>query len=148
MHLKSIDHILPNKVRITLDSASGTMINAQVKQNLGHLSIHQPNRAMDIRISANVEVPVSLESVKDQDLSQPAIIKRKKDRISYEVSSGFLTVDLTQVTQTQNYGGNAGNNQVKHELEVEVIDPKKLMDSPEAFQSFVDSIRELCQLIK
>ena len=97
---------------------------------------------MDIRLSVNVEIPVPVEGIHD-DLSKSAIIKRKKDRVAYEIANGLLSVDLTQVAQN---GGNG--SQLKHELELEVKDPKSLMNSPEALQAFVDSIRELSQLIK
>lgn len=97
---------------------------------------------MDIRLSANVEFPVPLESVKNE-ISNPIVFKRKKDRMSYEVAQGLLSIDLTQVIQSEGRG-----NKVKHELELEVKDPETLLKSSEAFQIFVDSIRELCQLIR
>ena len=67
---------------------------------------------------------------------------RRKDRISYEVAQGLLSLDLTQVTQN-----NGDGNKIKHEFEVEVRDPEALLKSPEALQVFIDSIRELCQVI-
>ena len=125
-----------------MDSTSGTLFCAQSKQKLNHLAIFQPNCAMDIRLSVNIEIPVPLESV-EKDFSHPAVIKRKKDRVAYEVAQGLLSVDLTQVIQNEGQ-----RNAVKHELELEVKDPELLLKSPEAFKTFVDSIRELCQLIR
>lgn len=97
---------------------------------------------MDIRISVNAEIQIPIENVKDE-ISHPSAIKRKKDRVSYEIASGLLSVDLTQVTQNEGNG-----NQIKHELELEVKNPELLLNSPEAFNIFVASIRELSRLIK
>ena len=125
-----------------MDSSSGTLFHAQKKHNLSHLAIFQPNNIMDIRLSANVEIPIPLETV-EKDFNHPTVIKRKKDRVAYEVAQGLLSVDLTQVIQND---GDA--NKLKHELELEIKDLELLLKSPEAFQTFIDSIRELCQLIK
>lgn len=125
-----------------MDSTSGELLHAQRKQNLSHLAIFQPNCVMDIRLSVNVETPILLETVANE-VSHPAVIKRKKDRMSYEVAQGLLSVDLTQVFQNEGNG-----NKIKHELELEVKDPELLLNSPEAFQTFIDAIRELCQLIR
>jgi hypothetical protein len=125
-----------------MDSTSGTLLHAQKKHNLNHLAIFQPNFIMDIRLSANVENSVPLETVQ-KDFNHPMAIKRKKDRVAYEVAQGLLSVDLTQVTQNE-----GSVNKLKHELELEVKDPELLLKSSEAFKTFVDSIRELCQLIK
>lgn len=125
-----------------MDSTSGTLLHAQRKQNLNHLAIFQPNCVMDIRLSVNLETPIPLETV-EKEFNHPMAIKRKKDRVAYEVARGLLSVDLTQVIQNEGDG-----NIIKHELELEVKDPKLLLNSPDAFQSFVNSIRELCQLIR
>ena len=125
-----------------MDAISGTILNAQRKQQLGHLEIFHPHGVMDVRLSVNNEIPIPIESVKN-DISHPAAIKRKKDRVSYEVANGLFSVDLTQVTQNEGNG-----NQVKHELELEVKNPELILNNPDAFDSFISSIRELCRLIK
>ena len=70
------------------------------------------------------------------------MIKRKKDRIAYEIGRGLLSIDLTQVTQNDGEG-----DKIKHELELEVKDVGRLMNSEEDLRMFIDSLRELCQLI-
>lgn len=97
---------------------------------------------MDVRLSVNIEHPVDIESVR-HEISNPLAVKRKKDRISYEVAQGLMSIDLTQVFQNEGNG-----NQIKHELELEVNDPASLLKNPEAFASFIDAIRDLCRLIK
>ena len=97
---------------------------------------------MDIRLSANVEIQIPIESVKNE-VSHPSAIKRKKDRISYEVANGLLAIDLTQVAQDEGNG-----NQIKHELELEVKNPDLLLNNQDAFGTFIASIRELCRLVK
>lgn len=146
IHTKTIDHILPEKLskkRITQDTKSGEFLEAQIKQNIGHLAIFQPNCSVDVRLSVNVEKIIPIDSVKDELLHHPLKCVRKKDRIAYEVAQGLLSLDLTQVTQN-----NGDGNKIKHELEVEVKDPEAVLKSPEALQVFIDSIRELCQVIR
>ena len=131
---------MPNKLRITVDASTGDRIHALQKQKLNQLEIFEPTCMMDIRISVNFESPFSLESVKNEDINHPAVLKRKKDRVAYEIGQGLLSIDLTQVTQNSGYG-----NKIKHELELEVKDVKRLMESEEALKMFIDSLRELCQ---
>lgn len=133
---------MPSKLRITTDASTGEVVHAQRKQKLNHLEIFEPNCAMDIRISVNSEVVVPVENVKHENINHPAVIKRKKDRLAYEIGQGLLSIDLTQVTQNEGYG-----NKIKHELELEVKDVKRLMESEEALKMFIDSLRELCQFI-
>lgn len=144
LHTKTIDHIVPinqNKTRITQDVSSGEFVSAENKQNIGHLAIFQPNCLVDVRLSINIETKISIDAVKDE-INHPMKVIRKKDRMAYEVAQGLLSIDLTQVTQN-----NGDGNKIKHELELEVKDPEALLKSPEAFQVFIDSIRELCQAI-
>lgn len=97
---------------------------------------------MDVRLSANSEIKVPVDSVKNE-IAHPAAIQRKKDRVAYEVANGFLSVDLTQVSQNEGNG-----NQIKHELELEVKNPELLLNDPEALKAFIASIREISRLIK
>lgn len=146
IHTKTIDHILPKKLiktRITQDATSGELLEAQIKQNIGHLAIFRPNCLVDVRLSVNVETKIPIESVKEELMNHPLKCVRKKDRIAYEVAQGLLSLDLTQVTQN-----NGDGNKIKHEFEVEVKDPEAVLKSPEALKVFVDSIRELCQVIR
>lgn len=123
--------------------ASGEAIEAQRKQNIDNLAIFQPNCVMDVRLSVNVEHFIDIESIR-HEITNPSAVKRRKDRISYEVADGLMSIDLTQVAQQQAGSG----NQIRHELELEVKDVSRLLNDPEAFKSFVDAIRELCRLIK
>ena len=61
----------------------------------------------------NAEIPVPVDSVL-QDISHPAVIKRKRIESRTEVANGLFSVDLTPVTQNEEI------NQIKHELELEV----------------------------
>ena len=144
MHTKTVDRIMPDKTRLTFDASNGSLLSAQRKQNINHLAIFQPNCVMDVRLSVNMEHKIPIESIKDEVLmASENAVKRKKDRVSYEVARGLLSVDLTQVAQNDGSG-----NKIKHELELEVKNPELLFKSPEALKDFVDSIREMCQLIK
>jgi hypothetical protein len=145
LHTKTVDRILPDKTRLTMDAATGNLLSAQRKRNINHLAIFQPNCVMDVRLSVNVETKIPIDTISETVLSaaEKDALKRKKDRVSYEVSQGLLAVDLTQVAQNEGYG-----DKIKHELELEVKQPELLLKSPEALKTFVDSIREMCQLIK
>ena len=137
-----VDYVMPNKLRISEDATTGDLVHAQRKQKLNQLEIFEPNCAMDIRISVNSEISVHVETVRSEDIRHPAVIKRKKDRIAYEIGRGLLSIDLTQVTQNDGEG-----DKIKHELELEVKDVGRLMNSEEDLRMFIDSLRELCQLI-
>lgn len=134
-----MDQIHSNGLRVTVDPETNSVLKAQKKRKLAHLAIFQPNFPMDLRISVSTEDDVPIKEI---DLSSlPRSLTRKKDRLSYEDSIGFLSIDLTQVTQNDSNG-----RQVKHELEVEVKKPRNLIESPENLKLFIDSIRELYRL--
>ncbi|KAI0051099.1 mRNA triphosphatase CET1 [Auriscalpium vulgare] len=96
-----------DKIRVTRDEKTGDVRESLKKIRLASLDIYSPKRAVDWRISVNMEVPVPLP------LGSPTHTRRK-DRISY--SHEAFSIDLTQVTSS------AGANQpaeILHELEVE-----------------------------
>ncbi|CCM02476.1 uncharacterized protein FIBRA_04576 [Fibroporia radiculosa] len=97
-----------DRVRVTRDENTGTVVACMRKVRLGDLDIYCPKRVADWRISVNVEIPVP----------QPigtATHTRKKDRLSY--SHEEFVIDLTQVTSST---GTSSQPEVLHELEIEV----------------------------
>ncbi|KAF8073911.1 CYTH-like domain-containing protein [Lyophyllum atratum] len=114
-HLHLVDSFYPSenphdrdKIRVTRDEKTGSVIACMRKIRLGDLNIYSPRRAADWRISVNLEVPVS------HPLGSPTHT-RKKDRMSY--SHEEFIIDLTQVTSTMSP---TAPPQVLHELEVEI----------------------------
>ncbi|PPQ75512.1 hypothetical protein CVT24_013186 [Panaeolus cyanescens] len=104
------------KIRVTRDEKSGTVIESVRKIRLGDLNIVSPKNLADWRVSVNLEVP----------MPHPVGIathKRRKDRLSYTHEE--FVIDLTQVTTS------AANEppQVLHELEIEIMRPELLLAS-------------------
>ena len=62
-HLYLVDSFYPSdtndreKIRVTRDEKTGTVIECMRKIRLGDLNIYSPKRAADWRVSVNLEVP-------------------------------------------------------------------------------------------
>jgi len=116
-HLYLIDSFYPyegserEKLRVTRNGQTGAVVECMRKIRLGDLNIYSPRRAVDWRVSVNLEVPV-------QHPVGSASHMRKKDRMSYAHEE--FVIDLTQVTA--NVASNA-QAQVLHELEIEIARP-------------------------
>ncbi|KIJ62601.1 hypothetical protein HYDPIDRAFT_93898 [Hydnomerulius pinastri MD-312] len=105
------------KIRVTREEKTGTVLEVTKKVRLGDLNIYCPKRAADWRISVNLEVPVP------HPVGTPTHTRRK-DRICY--SHEEFNIDLTQVIS------NAAPNappEVLHELEVEIARPNLLLST-------------------
>ncbi|KAF8551691.1 mRNA triphosphatase CET1 [Imleria badia] len=97
-----------DKIRVTREEKTGTVIEITKKVRLGDLNIYSPKRQADWRVSVTLEVPVP------HPVGTPTLTRRK-DRICY--SHEEFNIDLTQVVS------NAGPNnppETLHELEVEI----------------------------
>ncbi|KAJ2917000.1 hypothetical protein MD484_g3381, partial [Candolleomyces efflorescens] len=103
------------KVRVTRDEKTSTVVQCVKKIRLGDLNIHSPKRAADWRVSVNLEVPVP------HPLGTPSY-SRRKDRMRYTHEE--FVIDLTQVTTQPN--PNAPPQQT-HELELEIARPELLL---------------------
>ena len=68
-HLYLVDSFYPSdtndreKIRVTRDEKTGTVIECMRKIRLGDLNIYSPKRAADWRVSVNLEVPGALGKV-------------------------------------------------------------------------------------
>jgi len=123
-HVKVIDSFYPldnprerDKIRVTRDEKTNTVLEITRKVRLGDLNIYSPKRAADWRVSVSLEVPVS------HPIGSPTHVRRK-DRICY--SHEEFSIDLTQVHS------NAAPNvppEVLHELEVEIARPALLLST-------------------
>nr|GAT50585.1 predicted protein [Mycena chlorophos] len=118
MHLRLTDSFYPSedkeKIRVTKDTNTQEVVECLRKIRLGDLNIYSPKRAVDWRVSVNIEVPVS------HPIGSPTH-SRKKDRLSYTHEE--FSIDLTQVTsQTQ-----SGAPELLHELELEFARPDMLV---------------------
>ncbi|EIN12927.1 mRNA capping enzyme [Punctularia strigosozonata HHB-11173 SS5] len=103
------------KIRVTRDEKTGTVLECTQKIRLGDLNIYSPKRAADWRISVNLEVPVAPPT-------GTATHTRRKDRLSY--SHEEFNIDLTQVTSNTSPNGPP---ELLHELEVEIARPEFLL---------------------
>ncbi|KAJ3513490.1 hypothetical protein NLJ89_g2911 [Agrocybe chaxingu] len=103
------------KIRVTRDEKTGSVIESMKKIRLGDLNVYSPKRSADWRVSVNLEVPVPHPI-------GSATLTRRKDRLSY--SHEEFKIDLTQVTSTTSPNAPA---QILHELEVEIARPELVL---------------------
>ncbi|KAJ3764358.1 CYTH-like domain-containing protein [Lentinula raphanica] len=121
-HLHLVDAFYPSegndreKVRVTRDEKTGTVVECMKKIRLGDLNIYSPKRLADWRVSVNLEVPASHPV-------GASTYTRKKDRMSY--SHEEFNIDLTQVTTSNP----SGNPEILHELELEIARPALLLST-------------------
>ncbi|KAI9243460.1 CYTH-like domain-containing protein [Sporodiniella umbellata] len=119
-HTNEVDRFysVPNsysKWRVTTDASGKVVPNGIVeKERVADLNIHSPNQPLDFRISVNIEHP---RPKPNGDHS----FERSKDRISYK--HGGISFDLTQVKTT-----NSNDPNLRHELELEIINSKALAE--------------------
>ncbi|KAG1792952.1 CYTH-like domain-containing protein [Suillus plorans] len=115
-HVKVVDSFYLSedreKIRVTREEKSNTVLEITRKIRLGNLNIFSPKRAADWRVSVSLEVPVP------HPVGSPTHIRRK-DRICY--SHEEFNIDLTQVHSSNNTTSNPPvPPQIFHELEVEI----------------------------
>ncbi|KAI6129776.1 CYTH-like domain-containing protein [Pisolithus croceorrhizus] len=123
-HVKLVDSFYASdnprdreKIRVTKDEKTGTILEVMTKIRLGDLNIYCPKRTADWRVSVNLEVPVPAFKP-----AGPPTHTRKKDRICY--SHEEFNIDLTQVTTTTSP---TSPPEVTHELELEIARPPLLL---------------------
>ncbi|KAG9287359.1 hypothetical protein G9A89_023731 [Geosiphon pyriformis] len=144
-----------SRIRVTTLQKTGEVLEGGImeKIRIADLNIYSPNTRFDFRISVNMERP------KEKPQTQP-IFERNKDRISY--SHQIFKFDLTQVKIPEKPSMNGFRNpsqEVTHELEVEFVNPKILLQERrkiekgesnrfiEVVELFVDNIRMLAKQI-
>ncbi|RIA97112.1 mRNA triphosphatase CET1 [Glomus cerebriforme] len=118
-HTYEIDKFYDTKdgrIRVTRDRKTGEIVEGGIVQKvrIADLNIYSPNTKLDYRISVNAEIPKKMPE-------GPHSFERNKDRLSY--THQIVKVDLTQVKVTD-----GGSQDLTHELEVEFIDPRILLE--------------------
>lgn len=100
-----------DKIRVTRDEKTGTVLESMRKVRLGNLDIYSPKRQADWRISVNLEIPGTcfnalcpkfLKKNLGHSVSHPlgsSTFTRRKDRMSY--SHEEFNIDLTQVQSSR-----------------------------------------------
>lgn len=130
-HERTVDSFVNSgdrrRMRVTKDATTGKIMAVIEKKRIADLEIYLPALSCDLRLSINTESRI--EGVVETQLVAQQGSERYKDRLSYSFDD-FIQIDLTQVRQNLR-----GGNQMKHELEVEVIDIKRHLTrgDPEAF---------------
>jgi len=136
-HTKTYDSFVmrgSQKLRATRDAAKEKVIEAMYKIRIADLAIHMPNKPLDVRISVNLETPVTLTEAELAILqAENYDIERFKDRRSYLDNAMGIQYDLTTVSQTTR-----GNAETKLELELESKRTADLLADP---SNFVNELR-------
>ncbi|KAJ8661589.1 hypothetical protein O0I10_002857 [Lichtheimia ornata] len=131
------------KWRVTTNQQTGQLVENGIieKIRVADLNIHAPTQPLDYRISINLEIP------RPKPTGNP-VFERNKDRVSYK--HGGIHFDLTQVK-----GAADKDPDVRHELELEIMDPAQLARERskmargepshylDTIESFVNNIRIL-----
>lgn len=139
---RNTDYIISltgQRTRISRDTKTGRLLSIIRKNRIADLAIHVPNSSMDLRISVNTEVhlhddgSLGINPEREGPLEMSAT-SRRKDRISYQIDDGFLSIDLTQVRQ---------DDALKHELEVEIGKPLSIVKDPRLCHSFVRNLLDM-----
>lgn len=110
------------RMRVTKDAATGRILAVIEKRRIADLELYLPSLGCDLRLSINTESKIS--NVVESQLAITAGSERFKDRLSYAFDD-FVQIDLTQVKQSER----GGSMQLKHELELEVLDIKRHLQS-------------------
>lgn len=127
------------KARASRDKATDKIIRMIAKRAVADLHIHFPFAPFDCRLTLSTEEPVKIPAS-----LPPMLFAREKDRISYRSGDGLLSIDLTQVRQSE---------RVMHELELELIDIPRLLNEKSRLASglpneFVGIMGRLMQNIR
>lgn len=117
------------RIRVSRDARDRTLISAVAKRRVADLALHVPAAACDVRLSVNTEDVVAFDERTAETLHADG--ERCKDRISYQFDR-VLQIDLTQVRQ-QVAPSAAAPPQLKHELEVEVLDAQRQLSTDPHF---------------
>ncbi|KAI7864594.1 CYTH-like domain-containing protein [Spinellus fusiger] len=147
-HTRELDQFFQvsqhQKVRVTTDQATQTIVPNGIldKRRVVDINIHRPNQPLDYRISVSLEVPAK------KPRHATAVYERYKDRLSY--AHGGFVFDLTQVK-----GAPDSTQEIRHELEVEIIDCQLLAERArqgrdrsayvQMIQVFINNIRLMSQ---
>ncbi|GBC00043.1 hypothetical protein RclHR1_03720004 [Rhizophagus clarus] len=118
-HTYEIDKFYDTKggrIRVTRDRKTGEIVEGGIVQKVrvADLNIYSPNTCLDYRISVNREIPREMPEGQHN-------FERNKDRLSY--THQIVKIDLTQVKVSD-----GGSQDLTHELEVEFINPRILLE--------------------
>lgn len=151
-----------NKWRVTTDQQTGAIVPNGIveKVRVADLNIYSPRSPLDYRISINLEIPRKALSLRvcyllmshgmcagTKPTSEP-VYERNKDRLSY--NHGGFTFDLTQVK-----GAKDREPDVRHELELEIMDPSELAreksklerKEPSQYQAIIETMMNNIRLL-
>ena len=126
------------------DGQESSQLLAQVKKTrISDWNLLCPNLPFDVRVSASIETPV-VDTI--NTVIHPSKPARIKNRMSYSNRLGKrdFAIDLTQVHSSQ------ASREMSHELEIEFIDGKSLVESANDGQApavFVEKVTDFWRLI-
>lgn len=114
----------PRFLRMSTDVNTGRVAQFIEKRKVAHLLLFSPKDSYDVKISINLEIPVSDTEPPEKYKDQTPMSERGKQRVSFIHNDSCTRIDVTKVENQRN--GRAGNSEVTHEIELEINTPALL----------------------
>lgn len=113
----------PRFLRMSTDINTGRVAQFIEKRKVAHLLLFSPKDSYDVKISINLEIPVSDTEPPEKYKDQTPMSERGKQRVSFIHNDSCTRIDVTKVENQRN---GRGNSEVTHEIELEINTPALL----------------------
>lgn len=113
----------PRFLRMSTDINTGRVAQFIEKRKVAHLLLFSPKDSYDVKISINLEIPVSDTEPPEKYKDQTPMSERGKQRVSFIHNDSCTRIDVTKVENQRN---GRGNPEVTHEIELEINTPALL----------------------
>lgn len=133
----------PRFLRMSTDVKTGRVGEFIEKRRVSQLLIYSPNDSYDMKISINLELPVSENDPPEKYKSQIPISSRNKDRISYIHNDSCTRIDVTKAIQHDRSDKNK-DNEATYEVELEINTPALV----KAFNNISNDSKQYAELIR
>lgn len=133
----------PRFLRMSTDVKTGRVGEFIEKRRVSQLLIFSPNDSYDMKISINLELPVSENDPPDKYKSQIPISSRNKDRISYIHNDSCTRIDVTKAESHDRSDKNK-ESEITYEVELEINTPALV----KAFNNISNDSKQYAELIR
>lgn len=113
----------PRFLRMSTDINTGRVAQFIEKRKVAHLLLFSPKDSYDVKISINLEIPVSDTEPPEKYKDQTPMSERGKQRVSFIHNDSCTRIDVTKV---ENQRGRSSSAELTHEVELEINTPALL----------------------